>query len=174
MHPFRHFMTITKHKNRVMKYCFKCGLYKQGLLHDLSKYGHVEFWNGAKYYLGTKSPHHKERLEKGYSDAWMHHKGRNKHHHEYWTDYNDELGKYVPIEMPIKYVKEMFCDRIAANKVYKKDKYTDSSPLEYYYQKLNRDVMHEKTAKLLESWLIMLSEKGEKETFKYIKNIKNK
>lgn len=27
----------------VLRYCFKCGLYKQGLLHDLSKYGITEF-----------------------------------------------------------------------------------------------------------------------------------
>ena len=50
-----------------MKYCFKAGLYKQGLLHDLSKYAPIEFLPGVKYYQGTRSPNEIERLEKGYS-----------------------------------------------------------------------------------------------------------
>ena len=45
-----HFKTITEHKLLVMKYCFKVGLYKQGLLHDLSKYSPEEFWTGVYYY----------------------------------------------------------------------------------------------------------------------------
>ena len=64
LHPIKHFITITKHRHLVMHYCFKCGLIKQGLAHDLSKYGFTEFWNGAKYYLGNKSPHYKERETK--------------------------------------------------------------------------------------------------------------
>lgn len=171
---FGHLHTINRHRRLVRKYAFKVGIGWLGMKHDLSKYSAQEFVPGVKYYLGTASPTQKERKENGYSLAWMHHKGRNKHHHEYWTDYNDEIGKYVPIEMPIKYVKEMFCDRIAASKVYKKELYTDSSPLEYFHNKLDKDVMHENTQKLLESWLVMLSTKGEKETFKYIKKIKNK
>ena len=42
MHPWQHFKTITRHKLLVMRYCFRIGLYKQGLLHDLSKYEPVE------------------------------------------------------------------------------------------------------------------------------------
>ena len=87
-----HFKTITTHKLRVMKYCFRAGLYKQGLLHDLSKYTPVEFLPGVKYYQGNRSPNEMERLEKGYSSAWLHHKGRNRHHLEYWIDYAPELG----------------------------------------------------------------------------------
>ena len=56
-----HFKTITKHKVIVMKYCFQVGLYKQGLLHDLSKYYPIEFKVGAKYYLGNESPNNAER-----------------------------------------------------------------------------------------------------------------
>ena len=47
-----HFETITRHKLLVMKYCFECGLYRQGLTHDLSKYAPVEFFAGAKYFQG--------------------------------------------------------------------------------------------------------------------------
>ena len=170
---FGHLYTITHHRHLVIKYCFKVGIGFQGLFHDLSKYSFQEFIPGVKYYLGTKSPTLKERLETGMSKAWMHHKGRNKHHYEYWTDYNQADLGYVPVEMPIRYVKEMFCDRIAASKTYMKKNYTDASPFEYYNNKKSVERMNERTAKLLESWLIMLKEKGEKETFKIIRKIKN-
>ena len=44
---WRHLVTITEHKCLVMTHCFKVGLYKQGLLHDLSKYMPSEFWRGG-------------------------------------------------------------------------------------------------------------------------------
>ena len=80
MKLFKHFKTITKHKFYVMKLCFRFGLYKQGLKHDLSKYSWTELVTSAKYYLGYKSPNSNERDTIGYSSAWLHHKGRNKHH----------------------------------------------------------------------------------------------
>ena len=80
MHPVKHFNTITAHHMRVLEGCFRVGLYWQGLTHDLSKYSVTEFWRGARYYQGTRSPNAEEREEKGYSEAWMHHKGRNRHH----------------------------------------------------------------------------------------------
>ena len=81
MHPIKHFQTITRHKLLVMKYCFRVGLYWQGLTHDLSKYSPTEFWVGARYYQGNRSPNSMERREVGYSTACMHHKGRNRHHY---------------------------------------------------------------------------------------------
>lgn len=154
-----------------MKHCFKCGLYKQGLLHDLSKYMPCEFMTGVKYYQGDRSPNAAEKEEKGYSEAWLHHKGRNKHHFEYWIDFSQKPDyKLVGHPMPKKYVVEMFCDRVAACKVYKKDAYTDSSALEYFEKGKSHYVMHESTMKLLEELLKMLSKEGEEKTFKYIKN----
>lgn len=88
MHPWLHFKTITRHKLLVMKYCFRIGLYKQGLLHDLSKYSPTEFLVGCKYYQGTRSPNNAEREDIGVSTSWLHHKGRNKHHFEHWVDYS--------------------------------------------------------------------------------------
>ena len=172
-HPIKHFITITKHRHLVMKLCFKMGLYKQGLLHDLSKYSYTEFSNSAKYYVGTYSPTISERKEKGYSDIWMHHKGRNKHHYEYWFDFSNIEKKYVPIKIPIQYVKEMICDRIAASKVYLKDKYTKSSALEYFNRTYDRHEMHPETSALLKAWLELVSEKGENEAIKIIKKVKN-
>ena len=164
-----HFKTITAHKLRVMKYCFKVGLYRQGLAHDLSKYTPVEFCAGAKYYDGTRSPIELEKMELGYSAGWLHHKGRNKHHFEYWVDLNMQTKQYEPVPMPLNFIAEMFCDRVAACKIYKGKDYTDSSALEYYLRGHARSKMHPDTADTLESWLKMLADKGEAETFAHIK-----
>ena len=40
---WKHLCTILHHKNLVRAGCFKIGLYKQGLLHDMSKYTPTEF-----------------------------------------------------------------------------------------------------------------------------------
>lgn len=170
MHPIRHFITITKHRHKVIRYCFKVGIGFQGLFHDLSKYSFKEFWTGAKYYSGVRSPNSKEREVKGYSEAWLHHKGRNKHHFEYWLDILS--NQYVPIQIPIRYLKESFCDRIAACKVYKKKAYTNQSALEYYEEKKTADVLYPTTEAVLRTWLSWLSTFGKKETFTRIKRIK--
>ena len=170
-HPFKHFNTITKHRHAVIRHCFKCGIGFQGLFHDLSKYSFTEFIPGAKYYVGTKSPNEKEREEYGYSLAWMHHKGRNKHHFEYWVDINMQSKRYEPVPMPMRYVTEMFCDRVAACKIYRGKDYTDLAALEYFLRGNARAKMHVETADLLEEWLRMLAEKGEKETFAHIRKV---
>lgn len=171
-----HFETITKHKILVMKECFRVGLYRQGLLHDLSKYSPTEFLVGCKYYQGTRSPNNAEREEKGYSSAWLHHKGRNKHHYEYWIDYSLEGERMLAgMKMPVRYVVEMFLDRIAASKVYKGEKYRDSDPLEYYLNGKAGELMHPETRTLLEKLLHMLAEQGEEKTYRYIrKNVLRK
>ncbi len=171
MKIWKHFKTITYHKFLVMKGCFRVGLYKQGLLHDLSKYSPSEFLVGAKYYQGDRSPNNAEREAIGYSSAWLHHKGRNKHHYEYWIDYSTKEipGGMAPAPMPVKYVVEMFMDRIAASKVYNKERYTDASPWEYYAKGKDTAPLHPKTKALLEKLLRMLARRGEAATFAYIR-----
>ena len=171
-----HLSTITAHKLRVMKYCFRAGLYRQGLLHDMSKYSPVEFLAGVKYYQGDRSPNEAERLDRGYSAAWLHHKGRNKHHLEYWIDYAPALGfKMGGMEMPARYVAEMFCDRIAACQTYQKEKYTDASPWEYYARGKDRHIIHPNTQALLEKLLLMLRDEGEEAALRYIReNLRGK
>lgn len=164
-----HLKTINHHKWLVMKYCFRLGMYKQGLLHDLSKYSPVEFMVGAKYYQGDRSPNNAEREDKGYTSAWLHHKGRNKHHLEYWIDYGLNHQGLVGMKMPVKYVVEMFCDRIAASKNYNQDAYTDRMPLEYFLRGKSRTVLHPETEKLLTELLTRLAEDGEQNTFRYIR-----
>lgn len=166
-----HLRTVNNHRRLVRKHCFAVGLYKQGLLHDLSKYSWTEFSVGAKYYQGNRSPNDAEREDKGYTSSWLHHKGRNKHHLEYWIDYSMDKNKgLVGVEMPKQYVIEMFCDRIAACKNYNRDTYNDRQPLEYYMSGRAVKLLHPESRRLLEKYLIMLAEHGEDFTFRYIRN----
>lgn len=174
MNAWKHFCTITKHRWAVRKGCFAVGLYWQGLTHDLSKYSPTEFLRGIQYYQGTRSPNSREREIIGYSMAWMHHKGRNKHHFEYWTDLNIQTRCYAPVQMPRKYLTEMCMDRIAACKIYHGKEYQDGDALEYLQRSLEiRDLtmMHPETKKQLIYILTMLRDKGEKETFRFIREV---
>ncbi len=173
MHFIKHFNTVTKHRFNVFVHCVKAGIIFQGLTHDLSKYSPTEFIEGARFYLGYKSPTEREREIYGYSKAWMHHKGRNKHHFEYWTDYSTVTRSLEPVKMPLKYVKEMFCDRVAAGKVYLGDKYTNDNPISYFLGGKAKTYMHPETAALLEKWLLILQKDGEDAVFKEIRNTKS-
>ena len=165
-----HLKTINHHKKLVMELCFKVGLYRQGLLHDLSKYHPVEFLVGAKYYQGNRSPNAAEREQKDYSTAWLHHKGRNKHHLEYWIDYGLEGNHAMTgMKMPVRYVVEMFCDRVAASKNYRGAAYTDADAYEYYEHSKYHYLGHPETARLLVFLLKMLRDNGEEKTLLYIK-----
>ena len=154
-----------------MRYCFRVGLYWQGLTHDLSKYSWTEFSVGCKYYQGDRSPNNAEREDLGISYSWLHHKGRNRHHYEYWVDYDRDCDTVISgVQMPRRYVAEMIMDRISACKVYQGDKYTDSSALEYFLKgKEKMWFVHKETRKQMEFLLRMLAERGEKETLHYIK-----
>lgn len=176
MKAWKHLRTILHHKALVRKGCFKVGLYRQGLFHDMSKYSPTEFFVGCRYFQGDKSPNNAERAEKGYSAAWLHHKGRNKHHLEYWIDYSADKDIMTGMKMPVNYVVEMFIDRMSASKNYQKEKYTDRSPLQYFEKGRGHYMMHPETEALLERLLVMLAEEGEERTYAYIRRevLKNK
>jgi hypothetical protein len=157
-----------------MKYCFRIGLYRQGLLHDLSKYMPSELFMGFLYYEdGKSSPNNGERRKKGYSNAWMHHKGRNRHHFEYWTDYalhpKDSAYPLQPVQMPRNYVAEMLMDRICASKNYNKENYTRHDPLAYFEQGKSHYLMHPQTEKELHGMLKILDQRGEEELIRFVK-----
>ena len=156
-----------------MRYCFRIGLYKQGLLHDLSKYEPVEFLVGCKYYQGDRSPNNAEREATGISRSWLHHKGRNKHHFEYWVDYvpgDEHIINGVP--MPRKYVAEMVMDRISAARNYLGDKYDHTQPLSYFLKSKERLwFIHPDTKRDLEALLRILNDHGEEVLLSYIKNV---
>ncbi len=156
---FSHLRTVNRHRRMVRKLCFKCGLYWQGLAHDLSKYSPTEFINGVKFYTGTKSPHVGEREKYGYSKAWIHHHNRNKHHAEYWQDIGKD-GKTGALRMPAAYFVEMICDRVAASMIYLGDKYTDKSPLEYYESHIDENQFDDITRANLSHNLHVIAEKG--------------
>ncbi|MCD7745229.1 MAG: DUF5662 family protein [Lachnospiraceae bacterium] len=179
-----HLKTITEHKLYVMKECFQVGLYRQGLTHDLSKYLPTELLEGFRYYEdGTSSPNNGERRDKGYSEAWMHHKGRNRHHFEYWMDYREPqkgklsktAGPHVPdylqtVQMPRNYVVEMLMDRIAASKNYNKEAYTQHDALAYFEKGMGHYLMHPQTKKELHGMLRILDERGEKELMRFVRD----
>ncbi len=164
-----HLRTITRHRHKVIAHCAKAGILWQGLRHDLSKYSPTEFFQGVKYYSGKHSPTEDERRGEGYSLAWMHHKGRNRHHWEYWIDFDIEKKDYTGMPMPRRFVAEMLCDRIAASKIYNGEKYTDADPLQYLIngRKNNHmhDHMHPETMELLIRFLTQLRDEGEEKMF---------
>jgi len=170
MKAWQHFKTITRHRLIVMAGCFRVGLYWQGLTHDLSKYTPTEFLQGMRFYQGVRSPNAAEREKKGYSEAWMHHKGRNRHHYEYWTDMNMTTRVYEAVPMPRRYLVEQVMDRRAACIVYQGKNYTPASALAYFMKSIDRGLMHPSNKRELEYILTMLRDRGERETFQYLKN----
>ena len=156
---FRHFKTVCKHKHYVLRECAACGIFWQGIIHDLSKFSIVEFAPSARYFQGHRSPIEAEKEEVGYSKAWLHHKGHNKHHWEYWTDFADD-GSIIANEMPIKYVIEMVCDWIGAGKAYSKEKWTQQSPMIYYAKVRKGRYFNPKTEKLILEFLTCISYQG--------------
>lgn len=173
----KHLKTVNEHRRMVRQGCFRVGLYYQGLTHDLSKYSPTEFFVGARYYQGYRSPNNAEREKKGFSEAWMHHKGMNKHHYEYWTDYkggpghNGEEHVIQPAPMPKRYLVEMYVDRVAAATVYNKGHYTCDLPLKYYQKGDYTNLIEDHTRAELEKLLKMLASNGPEVTESYIRNV---
>ena len=162
---WKHFKTITKHKLYVAKACFKCGLFKQGILHDLSKYSFTEFRSSAKYFQGKSSPIDAEKNVNGYSLAWQNHKGKNKHHWQYWTDF--ENGKLIALLMPPKYLSEMICDWIGAGKAYNKGKWSVNTFKSWYENNKDLMILHEETRKCIEE--LIGKSNSEKELYRLSK-----
>lgn len=173
---WNHFRTITRHRHLVIRHCWKAGIFWQGLRHDLSKYSPTEFLPGARYYQGNRSPNEKEREVLGYSVAWMHHKGRNKHHFEYWNDYNPKEKRVMPVKMPARYLAEMFCDRLAASKVYAGDQYQQDRSLRYFQNSnaRKRGMLHPETEAKLMELLEILAQQGEEAAFAAVRELVKK
>ena len=164
-----HLKTVSAHRHLVIVHCAKAGILGQGLIHDLSKYSPVEFLHGVAFYDGHHSPTEDERKAHGYSVAWMHHKGRNPHHWEYWTDISPTEHRYAAVPMPRHYLAEMICDRMAAGKTYHGSTYKDSDPLDYFLHGSAKDAMNPQTAKELTHFLTQLRDEGEEAMFASLK-----
>ena len=167
---FGHLHTVNSHRFKVFMLCCRVGIPLQGLVHDLSKYNPVEFFEGVKYYQGNYSPIRKCKQVNGYSKAWLHHKGRNKHHYEYWYDYA------APVETPIipfKYFLEMVCDSLAAGMTYQGKDWDQHYQLSYWNRVKNTARMDPKMMKLLDKVYEEISDKGLKKVLnkKHLKEI---
>lgn len=160
---FKHLGTITKHRWFVFLYCCKCGIPWQGLIHDLSKFSYTEFSESIKYYTGTSSPIDECKKVNGVSYAWLHHKGRNKHHYEYWQD-NFDRGT-THIRMPYKYAVEMLCDMLGAGRAYSGKNFTYKSEIEWWKNKQKTlNAMDPVTEQFISICLTMLAYTCRKDT----------
>ena len=130
---WKHFCLVNKHRWYVFKLACRAGIPWRGLVHDLSKYSPTEFCESVKYYNGARSPIALCREDKGYSLAWIHHRGRNKHHFEYWEDICRK-GR-IPVPIPYPYLVEAICDKIAAGMAYQGKNWTQHQPLSYWLEK---------------------------------------
>ncbi len=156
---FKHLWLVSKHKWEVFKLCCRAGIPLQGILHDLSKFSPSEFRESVKYYNGKRSPLAVSREINGFSKAWLHHKGRNKHHWEYWID-GYLKGGYGCI-MPFRYACEMICDMIAASKVYKGKDFTTGTPLEYFENQSYGQFVHPEIQNFMRAVFTAYIEEGD-------------
>ncbi len=153
----KHTKLVLKHKWLVFKFCTKIGIPFRGLKHDLSKFSPIEFWESIKYYNGKRSPITLCKQENGYSKAWLHHKGRNKHHAEYWYDIN--APEQTPV-IPYKYVAEMICDKLSASITYNGKDWTNSSELEYWEKEREKVKINKKVSDMLTEVFEQVAEYG--------------
>ena len=130
-----HLKTIVIHKYWVFKYAKQLGIPYQGLLHDLSKFSWTEFSESVKFYQeGKSSPIIAAKKAQGYSLAWQHHKGRNPHHYEHWTDKYDDGT--IALKMPFKYAVEMIADYLGAGRVYSGSSFTLKGEYDWWKNRL--------------------------------------
>lgn len=169
---FGHLSTICKHKYWVFHYCRRAGIIWQGITHDLSKFSPVEFWEGVKYWQGNRSPIDACKEVNGYSTAWMHHKGRNRHHVSYWVD--DLLHGGRAIEMPGKYFVEMICDYLGAGKAYLGKNFTYKKELEWWENRQTDQMLMSHTDRTLLTFIFKTFIEDEKTAFVMLREIKNK
>lgn len=156
---WQHFKTICKHKTIVYQECKACGITWQGIIHDLSKFSPIEFLPSARHFQGNRSPIEAEKEDCGYSVAWLHHKGINKHHWEWWMDFDDN-GQIIANKIPSKYVVEMICDWVGAGKVYSNEKWTQEAPLDYFNKVRKGRYFHPDTERLITYLLETIKDEG--------------
>ena len=169
---FKHLKTVRTHRKWVRKYCFKMGLYWQGLTHDLSKYSLIEL-KICKYYTGKGSPHQVAREKLGYSPSWIHHYHTNKHHHMFWID-EAETGEIIPMKMPYRFVLESLADMLGASKAYNPENWKPQMLLDYWEQKcLGKRIMHEDSVILLDCLIRQLVLDGEENFFEWYNDLED-
>lgn len=157
----KHTRVVLRHKIYVMRECFKIGLYWQGFVHDLSKFGITEFFASAQYFQGDKTIDVEKKKAK-YDYAWLHHMGHNKHHWQYWIDYNH--GSLSIIRMPPKYLAEMLCDWIGAGKAYNESVWTPETFTTWVVTNIPNMHLHVDTRNYIFEVLKNIEEMGEEQS----------
>lgn len=166
----KHLKKVCTHKYWVFRYCVKAGIPLQGIFHDMSKFSIVEFFESVKYYQGDSSPIDAAKKDKGYSNAWMHHKGRNKHHYEYWQDNFDNGG--TSLEMPVKYKKEMICDYMGAGRAYYGKQFTFEKEYKWWQNKKAKPIaMHKNDLAFIDKFFEIGVSKGEDIAFAMLRQL---
>jgi hypothetical protein len=154
---FGHLKTVCTHKYWVFYYCRKAGITWQGIKHDISKFSPTEFFESVKYFQGNRSPIDACKEENGWSAAWMHHKGRNPHHYEYYVDNLDNGG--VAIQMPEKFAIELICDYLGAGRAYMKKDFSYQAEYEWWLKKSEKPLlMHSHTKNFISLVLFKLTQ----------------
>ena len=157
-----HFKNVCIHKWWVFFYSCYFHIPVRGFFHDWSKFTPVEFFESVKFFKGDSSPINEAKAVNGISFAWQHHKGRNPHHYEYWTDCYD-TGT-VARQMPWKYVIELVCDYLAAGRTYNDynmfEKFTFQKELDWWNKVCDEKCMHEETKRAVTIILEMLAQHG--------------
>ena len=143
-----HTKTVLKHKYYVFNAMKDCGMPFCGLMHDMSKFSPTEFFESVKYFQGTSSPLNAAKKNKGYSNAFFHHMGRNKHHSLFWVDAS--FGQINCVKMPYRYFIEHICDTIGAGKAYMKDEWDHNAPINYYKSTDQNSFYNEETRRMVE------------------------
>lgn len=163
----KHLKVVLVHKWWVFKFCCYAGIPIRGFFHDFSKFSIEEFWESVRYVTGDRSPIKWVKEEKGYSRAWLHHKGRNKHHFEYWIDMSSP--DKTPV-IPYKYTVEMLCDTLAAGKTYQGDKWTKEYQGKYFDERTDKKWINPKIVAFLEEAYADVAKDG---NIKRVLNSKN-
>ena len=172
INTFKHFGKICKHKWWVFYYCCKAGIPWRGIKHDMSKFSPTEFWESVRYYQGNRSPIDACKEDKGVSKAWMHHKGRNPHHYEYWQDNFDQGG--APVKMPFHDAVEMLCDYLGAGRAYMGKNFTYQKEYEWWCNKVSKPIaMHPDTQAFIDHilWQCAYEERRLKKKYIVIYNL---
>ena len=147
-----HIKRILVHKYWVFVYCKRYGIVWRGIKHDISKFHPIELLESIKYFDPKTSPIPLCKADKGYSLAWLHHKGHNDHHYEYWVDNLDSGG--TPIKMTFECVLEMIADWMAAGKAYNGKSFTVLDEIEWFNKFVERNPkIHKETILLIDSIL---------------------
>ena len=155
-----HLRNILVHKYWVFKYggLFGVSLWRR-LMHDMSKFSPTEFFESVKYYQGTSSPIPVCKKENGHSKAWQHHKGRNTHHYEYWTDNYDSGTTLIP--MPFDCVMEMLSDWFAAGRTYQGKKFTFQGQYSWWeWKKSTKPAIHPTTVDLIDQCMGLIAKEN--------------